>query len=98
MTTISKIKRDAVRKNPEAAYETPEELAGEPGLTRGERLAALEKWRFNLQSRMDATAEGMTAPSQIRESDGRTTDPATRDAELLREVELLIESLSRGDA
>ncbi|MCB1510904.1 MAG: hypothetical protein KDJ36_08365 [Hyphomicrobiaceae bacterium] len=97
MATISKVQRDTVRTDPEAAYETPEQLATDPGLTRGERLAALEKWRFALQSRLDANAEGMTAAPQIRQDTGRTTDPVSRDVALIREVELLITSLSRSE-
>ena len=75
MSTISHINRQEALFNPEKVFETPVSLASEPGLTLGEKLAALERWAFDVEQRLKAGGEGMP-----------TAATATDDAELLREI------------
>lgn len=76
-TQISKLKRDRAKNDPESEFETPAALANEVGLTRGEKIAALNRWAFVVDRRLASGDEGMPTYG---------TEP--RDAELMREIEL----------
>lgn len=78
MTRISDINVKAATANPEAVFETPTELADVVGLTRAQRLTALDSWAFTVRARVDAVSEGMNnIPSNAYNND----------VELLREIE-----------
>lgn len=54
----------AARFDPEREFGTPEKLGESVGLTRGEKIAALERWAQQIQDELAATSEGMpTAPA-----------------------------------
>lgn len=75
---IQNLDRNAAKLDPESYFESPQELADEHGLTRGEKLAALERWASLVDRRLAAGSEGM--PTQ-------GTEPI--DGELLRQIELV---------
>jgi hypothetical protein len=60
MSVILAINVEAARFNPEVEFETPHELAASLGLTRGQKIATLDRWCQSVQRRMAATSEGMS--------------------------------------
>jgi hypothetical protein len=79
---IQKLNREAVKLDPESHFDSPYALIEEVGLTRGEKLATLERWADQVDRRLDSGSEGM--PSHGTEA---------RDAELLREIGLVKQKL-----
>lgn len=59
MSVILEINVEAARLNPDVAFETPHDLAASIGLTRGQKIATLDRWYQSVQRRMAATNEGM---------------------------------------
>ena len=59
MSVILKINVDVARFNPDVEFATPHELAASVGLTRGQKIATLDRWYQSVQRRMAATNEGM---------------------------------------
>jgi hypothetical protein len=59
MSVILTINVEASRLNPEAEFETPGDLAVSLGLTRGQKIATLDRWYQSVQLRMAAGNEGM---------------------------------------
>jgi len=86
VTVISHLNTKQALANPEAEFDGPEQLLDEVGLTAGQKLATLARWAQSIESRLDASAEGM--PPSGREND---------DAELLRRIRKAQESLVRAD-
>jgi hypothetical protein len=79
---IQRINREAAKNDPESQFDSPEELAKEVGLTRGEKIAALERWAYLVDRRLQSGDEGMPTYG---------TEP--RDAELLRRIKLTMAEL-----
>jgi len=79
---ITHLNHDRVTNNPESDFDTPQSLVEEVGLTRGQKIAALERWAFLVDRRPASGNEGMPTYG---------TEP--HDAELLPEIELQIASL-----
>jgi hypothetical protein len=67
MSTISRVKPDQARYNPEAEFGHPGRLLDSVALTRGQKIAALERWAFALQRRIDAASEGMSGAERTQE-------------------------------
>ena len=84
MSQIMKIEIDKATSDPDSVFETPTEVAEHIGLTRGQKIATLERWAFAIRARVDAVSEGMTSYP-----DGTYV----RDTEFLREIEMKIEEL-----
>ena len=59
MSTPKSLNRDSAKQNPENAFHSPIDIVAEPLLTRGEKLATLERWRQNLFQQLNASGEGM---------------------------------------
>ena len=59
MSTISRLRSQEARLNPETQFDDPFQLANEVGLTRGQKLAALRRWEQKLTHEMAAASEGM---------------------------------------
>lgn len=83
---ILHLNHDRATQNPEAQFDSPQSLVEEVGLTRGEKIAAFERWAFLVDRRLASGNEGMP-----------TYGTEARDAELLREIELQMASL-KGEA
>lgn len=59
MATIAKINRDAAKHLPSSQYDHPSELVAEPLMTRGEKIATLNRWRQQIVEELAAGDEGM---------------------------------------
>ena len=70
MSEIVHLNSEKSRFEPDAVYEHPIDVVNEEGLTRGQKIATLERWDLTLQDRIRATDEGM-APEA-----GQTADEA----------------------
>ncbi len=70
MSTIMNLNTDKARLEPDTVFAHPDELVAQEGLTRGQKIAALERWELTLQDRLRATDEGMAPPA------GQTADEA----------------------
>ena len=87
-STISHIhSHDEARYNPESEFEHPRDLANAVGLTRGEKLAALDRWEFQVERRLAAASEGMP-----------TWGRASADLKLLEDIRLVRQTLRHAAA
>jgi hypothetical protein len=59
MTELGALNREVAKQLPERAFETPLAIVNEVLLTKGEKLATLERWRLSIVSELDASNEGM---------------------------------------
>jgi len=75
---IQNLDRNAAKLDPESYFASPQDVADEHGLTRGEKLATLERWASQVDRRLASGSEGM--PTQGTEA---------ADGELLRQIELV---------
>jgi hypothetical protein len=69
MTENKPLDREAAKRQPEMAFERPLEILDAQLLTKGEKLATLERWRQTILEQLRATSEGMPADGT---SGGRT--------------------------
>jgi hypothetical protein len=53
------LNRTLAKQNPEGAFGSPFEIVGERLLTKGEKIATLNRWRQSLLRELDASSEGM---------------------------------------
>jgi hypothetical protein len=53
------VDRYAAKQKPESVFESPLEIVNEVLLTKGEKLATLERWRLSILDQLDASNEGM---------------------------------------
>jgi hypothetical protein len=86
MVQIARLSRSAAKENPGQTFACPAAVVAEIMLTRGEKIAALERWRVDILHEMTATGEGM-----------RTQGSSDRLGRLLRDVDTAIRKLSRND-
>jgi hypothetical protein len=73
MTNAKSFNRDAAKQSPETAFGSPIDIVREPLLTRGEKLATLERWRHAIFEQLNASAEGMRTQGYSAEQ-ARTLD------------------------
>ena len=59
MTKGKALNRDAAKQQPESAFSRPLAIVDEKLLTKGEKLAALERWQHSILEQLRATSEGM---------------------------------------
>jgi hypothetical protein len=59
--------RDAAKQHPESVFESPLEIVDENLLTKGEKLATLERWRLSILGQLDASNEGMATRGYSRQ-------------------------------
>jgi hypothetical protein len=81
---ILSINRETARFEPASEFDTPEKLVESTGLTRGEKIAALERWSRQVMDELDATSEGMA-----------TNAPTATDTELLDRINAAIAALKK---
>lgn len=81
MGEISRVNSGRAINDPAGEFDHPREVVDHPGLTRVQKLKALEVWWDEIKARCDAAGEGMTPP------------PGTLagEAELLRDIEKALE-------
>ena len=61
MTEIARISLDLARYEPSRAFGSPGNLVASTALTRGQKIAALERWWMQIQDQIKASGEGMPA-------------------------------------
>ncbi len=59
MSAIGSIKPAAAKNDPASVYKTPLDLVDEVMLTRGEKIATLERWRQAVMQQLSAADDGM---------------------------------------
>jgi hypothetical protein len=59
MTEVRALNREAAKQQPEFAFQTPLDIVNEVLLTKGEKLATLDRWRSSILGELDASNEGM---------------------------------------
>lgn len=59
MAEILRIDTEKARLDPESVFAHPDALVQELALTRGQKLAALDRWALQIERRLLATSEGM---------------------------------------
>ena len=59
MPEIGQINRTDAKHNPAQSYDSPDAIIAEVMMTRGEKLATLERWGKTIIDEMNATSEGM---------------------------------------
>ncbi len=74
MSTIMHINTQAARLDPASAFARPMDIVSENGLTRGQKLAALQRWADSLHAHLAATSEGMRTPAGMSAKDLATLD------------------------
>jgi hypothetical protein len=83
VTTLSHIDTEAARLAPDVVFHSPDHLAAEPALTRGQKIAALDRWASDVKARLAAGSEGMP-------TNGRAPD----DVQLLEKIAAARKSLA----
>ena len=78
MAEIARLPTERARFEPETVFQHPAEIVGEFLLTRGQKLAALGRWREHILQQSRAAGEGMAGPDEWE---------AAADSELLAEIE-----------
>lgn len=59
MSEIGSIKPSVAKHDPASVYASPLEIVGEVMLTRGEKIATLDRWRQTVMQQMAAADDGM---------------------------------------
>jgi hypothetical protein len=59
MTEVCALNRDTAKQQPESVFESPLEIVDEILLTKGEKLATLNRWQRSILGELDASNEGM---------------------------------------
>lgn len=59
MTDPKPLNRDAAKQNPESAFDSPLDIVDETLLTKGEKVATLDRWRQSILEQLSASNEGM---------------------------------------
>ena len=58
------LNRDTAKQDPESVFSSPTDIVDEQLLTKGEKLATLERWRQSILDQLAATSEGMATPGR----------------------------------
>lgn len=87
MAEISRINMHAARFDPEREFGTPDKLAAAVAMTRGQKIAALERWSRQVLDRLNASSEGMP-----------THRTSTRDIELSEQIQATLAGLKAQNA
>lgn len=82
MSQVGRLVTSEAKSNPERFFALPGDLVDEVMLTRGEKLATLERWRLNVLQELAAASEGMV------------TQGVGRQAQLLDQIESARQRLS----
>ena len=86
MSEIMRIEPEKARQDPEAVFDRPADIEGEVGLTRGQKIATLKRWQVDVTRRLESTDEGMPP-----------NDENTDDADLLKEIKMVIDAIQTGE-
>jgi hypothetical protein len=87
MAKIGQLNVEAARLDPERHFASPLDIVTEPMLTRGEKLATLERWKLQIYQQLDAGSEGM-----------RTVGTSATQTDVLDRIEEARRKLEEPDA
>lgn len=87
MSLIIAINTKKATIDPESVFAHPSEVAEHIALTRGQKIATLERWAFAVRARVDAMSEGMIDD---------TGAAYVCDVELLRRIEKTLDALRQA--
>jgi hypothetical protein len=76
MALIARFNSHAAKTTPESVFASPAELASNDMLTRGEKIATLDRWRTKVLHELAAAGEGM-----------HTRGVSSRHADLLSDID-----------
>lgn len=88
MTSNSANRMRPAIEDPEASFAAPRDVVASELLTREQKIAVLERWKFNVCSRIDAVSEGMN---------GHPSGAYARDVSLQRLIEMALGDLKASD-
>jgi hypothetical protein len=83
MAEISYVNPQQARNDPAAEFNSPQEIVESKGLTRGQKLEALKRWRFDVERRLASDSEGMAQPGY-----------SSADVQLIEEIKAAQEQLA----
>jgi hypothetical protein len=66
MSEVRSLNRDTAKQQPADVFATPLEIVNEVLLTKGEKLATLERWRMSVLDELKASDEGMATRGYSR--------------------------------
>ena len=66
MTVTMNLNTEQARMLPQTVFSSPLDIVTQEGLTRGQKIATLERWKQTLLDSISATGEGMMA-AQLEE-------------------------------
>lgn len=87
MSEIARLNVEAAKHDPAQFFATPSDIVGEVMLTRGEKIATLERWRLTILQQLAASDDGM-----------RTQGFSRRQSDVLQDIELARRSLAKPEA
>jgi hypothetical protein len=87
MTEIVNLNSEKARLEPDTVFVSPLDIVAEPGLTRGQKTAALKRWEQTLQDRLRATSEGMSPPAGETANEAATIEKIGKALEFLQRSE-----------
>lgn len=87
MPEILSINPQAAKFDPAAEFGSPADLAATSGLTRGQKIAALERWAQQILDRLAATSEGMATRATSGADTARLDEVNAAIAELKQKTE-----------
>ena len=70
MTENNPLDREAAKQDPQRVFKRPLEILDEQLLTKGKKLATLERWRQSILEEPRATSEGMPTDGDSAELTG----------------------------
>lgn len=82
MSTIGQLNVAGAKLDPAKYFATPQDIVATVMLTRGEKIATLERWRLEILRQLDAANEGM-----------RTSGRSSMQAKQLDEIEVARQQL-----
>ena len=68
------VRIDDLMRDPASIFNTPADLAEDPGITRAQKIAALRQWKDEIEQRLIAEAEAMTGNSESAEQLKQVSD------------------------
>ena len=92
MTTILNLNTKQAREAPDTVFARPLDVVSQLGLTRGQKIAALERWRETLEDQLRATDEGMVPPA------GQTAREAATVEEIGTALRLVLDRREQNEA
>jgi hypothetical protein len=86
MTEIMKLNADKAQLESDTVFSRPIDIVEAPGLTRGQKIDALERWNQTLLDRIRATDEGMAPPAGQTAEEAATVQEISEALRLLHDV------------